>query len=276
MTEIFIDYSAAKLSGSAVAAARFNGTPITGAIRYVDDPRLAKTKHTTPAEYSDLVAHGIKVRLVFEVGTNDSAGGRAAGVAYAQRALAGANALGYTGVIYFCNDQTTLASVANWQAYLDGAASVLGLARVGAYGFRNAIDAAQGHASAFWQSGAQSALSPKANIYQWNNGNTSISGITCDVNYVYSDYSGTSNGVEDMALTNDDVNLILHYNYIPGSIPAPSPGFVSVAEALTSAHNTTAAIADLKVEVDALKAAPAPVIDYAQLAAAFITALAAK
>lgn len=193
MTEIFIDYSAAKLSGSAVAAASFNGTPITGAIRYVDDPRLAKTKHTTPAEYSDLVAHGIKVRLVFEVGTNDSAGGRAAGVAYAQRALAGANALGYTGVIYFCNDQTTLASVANWQAYLDGAASVLGLARVGAYGFRNAIDAAWGHASAYWQCGAQSALQivngvPRVNIYQWNNGNMTISGIACDVNYVYSDY----------------------------------------------------------------------------------------
>jgi len=190
MSEIFIDYRAARLTGPAVAASSYQGQPITGAVRYVDDPRFTKTKHTTPTEYKSLVGAGLKVRLVFEVSTNDSSGGYAAGVAYAQRALAGANQLGYTGVIYFCNDQTTLVSVSAWRSYLDGAASVLGLGRVGAYGFRNAIDAAQGHASAYWQCGAKSALHPDANMYQFNNGTTSVGGITCDVNYVYSDYFG--------------------------------------------------------------------------------------
>lgn len=204
MTELMIDYSAGKLSSAAIKAARFNGQAITGAIRYIDSPVNLKTKHTSVAEYNDLVSHGIKVRLVFESGVNDSAGGRAAGVAFAQRALAGADSLGYTGVIYFCNDQTTLPSISNWQAYLDGAASVLGIRRVGAYGFRNAIDAAQGHASTFWQSGAQSALRPGINAWQWNNGNTTIAGIVCDVNYVYSDYSGTDQGAEDMTFTYND------------------------------------------------------------------------
>jgi hypothetical protein len=270
MTEIFIDYSAAELSGAAVASASYNGTKVTGAIRYVDDPRLAKTKHTTPAEYADLVAHGIKVRLVFEVGTNDSAGGRAAGVAYAQRALAGANSLGYTGVIYFCNDQTTLASVANWQAYLDGAASVLGIARVGAYGFRNAIDAAQGHASAFWQCGAQSALRAGVNMYQWNNGSMPISGITCDINYVYNDYQP---GVEDMAFNYDDQITV-------GPPFTTPPTVKKIGDVINDVRNAStgiqAQVTALSAKVDALATQPAPVIDYAQLAAAFITALAAK
>lgn len=274
MTELYVDYSAGHLTGAQLQAARFNGTPITGAIRYVDDPRLAKTKHITPAEYASLVAAGIKVRLVFEVGTNDSSGGRAAGVAYAQRALAGANQLGYSGVIYFCNDQTTLVSVSAWQAYLDGAASVLGIHRVGAYGFRNAIDAAQGHASAFWQSGAQSALRPGVNMWQFNNGNTTIAGIVCDINYVYTDYQP---GVEDMALDANDIPNIWNQAVVtnPEGGSASGAGWI-VGQTYARAGQIETQLTALKAEVDALKSAPAPVIDYAQLAAAFITALAAK
>lgn len=86
-------------------------------------------------------------------------------------------------------------------------------------------------------------------------------------------------GIDDggtMATTNDDWNQFLHYNYIPSSIPAPPAGYISVAEALTSAHNATAEIAALKFEVDALSSAPPVMIDYAALAAALIAAVAAK
>ena len=132
---------------------------------------------------------GVKVMLVFEVSTSDPDGGYAQGVAYAQRAKAGADYLGYKGVIFFCNDRPALPSVSSWQAYLDGAASVLGKDRIGAYGFKDSLNAARGHAVAFWQSGRQSDLVPHAGLYQWNNGSTKVSGITCDINYVYTDYT---------------------------------------------------------------------------------------
>ena len=65
-------------------------------------------------------------------------------------------------------------NVAPWRSYLDGAASVLGIDRLGAYGFGPAIDAAQGHASYFWQAGRQSDVRTQTHIYQWNNGNTTL------------------------------------------------------------------------------------------------------
>jgi len=204
MTELFVDYSAGKLTSSAIRAANFQGAPITGVIRYIDHPSLLGTKHTSVAEYTDLVSAGIKVQLVFEVGTNDSAGGYAAGVSYAQRAKAGADLLGYTGVIFFCNDSPTLSSVVNWQAYLTGAVSVLGKSRVGAYGFRNAIDSAWGLVSAYWQCGALSAVRSGVNSYQWNNGNMSIAGIVCDVNYVYSYYTPAGPGPSPISGSSED------------------------------------------------------------------------
>jgi len=178
----YLDYSGAKLSGFSIRRDGYDGV-----VRYIDAPDRLRTKHTNLAEYRDHLANGLSVYLVFQNTTTDPEGGYAAGVANAQRAKAGAEYLGYTGVIFFCNDKTTL-NVAAWRDYLRGAADVLGLARVGAYGFRNAMDAAVGYASAFWQSGRQSELAPHANLYQWNNGRVYVDGLECDLNYVYSDY----------------------------------------------------------------------------------------
>lgn len=178
----YLDYSGARLSGFSIRRDGYDGV-----VRYIDAPDRLRTKHTNLAEYRDHLANGLTVYLVFQNTTTDPEGGYAAGVANAQRAKAGAEYLGYTGVIFFCNDKTTL-NVAAWRDYLRGAADVLGLARVGAYGFRNAMDAAVGYASAFWQSGRQSELAPHANLYQWNNGRVYVDGLECDLNYVYSDY----------------------------------------------------------------------------------------
>ncbi|MFD9893315.1 glycoside hydrolase domain-containing protein [Amycolatopsis sp. NPDC059027] len=192
-TEYWIDYSARKLSGAAVAGTRIGpgGEFCTGAIRYIDAPNLLSTKHTNKAEYDDLITHGVKVRLVHQGDTTDADGGYAEGVARAQRAKAGAEYLGYNGVIFFCNDRPNLPNVASWRAYLDGAASVLGRERVGAYGFYNALNAAVGHASAFWQAGAEYDLVPHANVYQWNNGRVYVSGTECDLNKVITDPNGS-------------------------------------------------------------------------------------
>lgn len=186
--EYWVDYSGDKRTGAQVAATTWNGNRITGAIRYIDAPNLLKTKHTNKTEYDSLVAAGLKVRLVFQNNTKDADGGYAAGVANAQRAKAGADYLGYKGVIFFTNDRTELPSPSTWQAYLDGAASVLGKDRVGAYGFMNAMNAAVGHAAAFWQSGRESELVNHANYYQWNNGRVYIAGLEADLNKVIKDY----------------------------------------------------------------------------------------
>lgn len=201
----WLDYSAAKLSGDTIKAAGY-----TGVIRYIDAPDRLRTKHTDKAEYDSHIAAGLTVRLVMQNTTTDADGGFPAGVANAQRAKAGADMLGYTGVIFFTNDRTTVPNVGAWQQYLAGAASVLGIQRVGAYGFYNALNAAVGYASAFWQAGRRSDLVPHANFWQDNNTQVTVGGITCDRNLVINDYvvgstgGGTSTGSnideeEDMA-----------------------------------------------------------------------------
>lgn len=188
----WLDYSAARLTGPTVKNAGY-----TGAVRYIDDinnPNLRQTKHTTPAEYQSLVSAGLGVRLVFEVTTGDPDGGYARGVAYAQRAKAGADALGYSGVIYFCEDRPTTPSVANWRAYLQGAISVLGRSRVGAYGFFGAMDAANGYVDHFWQAGARRDLRPFVQLWQDNNTQVSVGGVTCDRNLVIADLSAPAGG----------------------------------------------------------------------------------
>lgn len=222
-TEYWIDYSARKLSAQDVANSAIgpNGEKCTGAIRYIDAPELLDTKHTNLAEYQDYLNHGLKVRLVHQGSTTDADGGYQAGVARAQRAKAGADYLGYTGVIYFTNDRPDLPNVTNWQQYLRGAGTVLGPKRVGAYGFANAMNAAQGYASAFWQSGRESDLVSFANVYQWNNGRVYVAGTECDLNKVVRDYvpdlsSGGQTPGTEIEDEEDDME--------PAKTQAPSPG----------------------------------------------------
>lgn len=280
MTELFVDYSGGQLTGSAIAAATFGGQHFTGAIRYIDSPANLGGKHTTLAEYRSLVAAGLKVWMVFEIGTNDSAGGYASGVANATRAKAGCDYLGYKGVVFFCNDQTVLPSVSAWTSYLDGAASVLGAVRVGAYGFANAITAARGHDAATWQSGSQSSLVAGDNAWQWNNGSTTISGIPCDVNYIYNYYNP---GVPGMAtLDSDDLHSIYNSVWFGGSgyqlISDRFSGQGAWPETLVGSLQDRivhGALTPLQAKIDAITAdlatiaAPtAPAVDVAALAAA--------
>lgn len=189
MTEYWLDYSAAKLTGATIANWRStSGDRATGTIRYIDAPDRLRAKHTNKAEYDSHISAGLKVRLVFQNTTTDADGGYAAGVANATRAKAGADYLGYTGVIFFCNDRTTVPNVQAWRDYLRGAATVLGKERVGAYGFYNALNAAVGYASAFWQAGRASDIVSHANYWQDNNVQITVGGVLCDRNRVLKDY----------------------------------------------------------------------------------------
>lgn len=189
--EYWADYSGDKRTGEQVANtyAWQGGPRITGVIRYIDAPNLLGTKHTNLTEYRSLLAAGLKVQLVHQGTTTDADSGYQGGVARAQRAKAGADYLGYSGVIYFTNDRPDLPNPAAWKSYLDGAASVLGHDRVGAYGFANALNAAVGHASGFWQAGRESSLVPHADVYQWNNGRIYIAGLEADLNKVIRIYT---------------------------------------------------------------------------------------
>lgn len=210
MPEYWLDYSAARLSGKVI---RDNG--YTGVIRYIDAPNQLRMKHTTPAEYADHIANGLHVMLVMQNTTTDADGGYPAGVANAQRAKAGADALGYQGIIFFTNDRTTVPNPQAWQAYLDGAATVLGPQRVGAYGFANAMDLARGRASAFWQAGRYSELRGHTNFYQDNNVQVTVGGVLCDRNMVISVPSGTTapiNPIED-----EDDYMLVPATHAPGA-----------------------------------------------------------
>lgn len=266
-----LDYSAGKISGAAIKAAGH-----AGAIRYITDRNSLGTKHTSPSEYADHVRNGLTDWLAYEVNTNDPLAGRAGGVAAAQRALDGANFIGYPADrhIFFCFDRhATAAELPTWQAYLDGAASVLGVGRTGAYGFSEAIDAAKGHATAFWQCGSRSAVRSVTNFYQRNTGTTVVGGITCDINDVLIP-------IQEDDLQADERDALMT---ILRQVRAPSTWQVQdgwLAGALGNTNTTlprveqdvtelAAAVADLKttvttpVDIQALAAAVAPLVSAA-------------
>lgn len=263
-----LDYSAKQLSGPTVKNAGY-----AGAIRYIDATQGGK--RTTNAEYASLVASGLIVRLVMEVSTGDANGGYSRGVEYAKRAKLGADALGYAGVIYFCNDSPTLSSATLWDDYLTGAASVLGWGRVGAYGFANAMDVAAHLTDCkhFWQAGRRSDVRPFVQIWQDNNTQVTVGGITCDRNLILQPLTGDNDMQPSDLVTNPatgqpalDINGKT-YTYGQAWYYDNLNGW-ALRDAVT----------DLAKEVAAVKAAqtaPAPVqVDVEQLAAALKAAVA--
>jgi hypothetical protein len=181
----WLDYFAARLTGATIKAAGYPGV-----IRYVGAGSTGK--RTDANEYRSHLAAGLTVLLVCQGTTKDVDRGFAGGVDMAKAALADAKvrAPGYSGPFFFTNDRPELPSPANLRAYLDGAASVLGKSRVGAYGFRNAMDAAIGHATYFWQAGRRSDVwedangVPRVHLWQDNNTQVRVGGITCDRNLI--------------------------------------------------------------------------------------------
>ena len=188
------DYSARELSPSELD--RFTKYDIRFLIRYIGWPDNPKCISHYPGAYQAHVNAGRMVLLVAEQSASDPAGGYAGGVAMAQQALRDARAVGYPDSlpIFFCADGWLAAnniSVGTAMAYLDGAASVVGRPRTGAYGFRDFIEPARagGHARWLWLCGTAPTDVEVAegwpHFYQWNNGTISPGGVEADLDWAY-------------------------------------------------------------------------------------------
>lgn len=145
------------------------------------------SKNLTKAEADDLAAHGVASVVVWETTIKRALSGKTGGAADAKTAAGLAAACGMPSdrPIYFAVDfdaapgqQTAI------NAYLDGAASVLGRARVGIYGgyypVKRALDAKK--ATWAWQTAAWSGGQWDARAHIRQGAQTTIGGVSCDLN----------------------------------------------------------------------------------------------
>ena len=154
-------------------------------------------KQITGAEARELKAAGLDIVLVFEGGAKRMLEGYSAGVDDAQTAVSQAAGAG-APPDFFCyfacdfdaqpSDQTAI------NAYLDGAASVLGVSRVGFYGgygpLRSVLNA--GKAAKGWQTSSWSGdyVDLRICLYQHADKPRIIAGGACDVDDRYSNDIG--------------------------------------------------------------------------------------
>ena len=157
-------------------------------IRYVGTP--GRAKNLTAVEAADMLAHGVAVALVYEDRAGTALEGHARGEADARAALLDAHSCGVTvRCIYMAVDVdvTSGEELAAVDAYLAGAASVLGRDRVGVYGEFAVIEhcLSTGSAAYGWQTVAwsHSSVSTDAHLVQ-QLGQVSVSGVTCDVSQI--------------------------------------------------------------------------------------------
>jgi glycoside hydrolase-like protein len=200
-----LDYSAGLPGGSAIKRAGY-----IGAVRYIGFPD--RRKCTSRGEYEDFSRNGLHMALVYQDGTGDAFTGRQGGVAAAVRARAHADQIGFprSRPIYFAVDRdvVTAGEFAAAMAYLDGAASVLGIDQVGVYGEADIVDMAlPGHARYGWQTAAwsRSRRTNEAHLFQ-RIGLVTVGGIGCDINEVLQADWGQHTYVEDEMSSVDAYN----------------------------------------------------------------------
>jgi len=206
MTIEGVDYAFSKPSPAALVAAgkhfacRYGGPGSDG-------------KQLTAGELAALSAAGIAVVANAE-GTEDGLkGGYSTGRAWALDADAYFRALGMPAdrPIYLSADWDATSSwMDEIDAAMDGAASVLGRARVGVYGGYDVIAhlAANGKAKWFWQTYAWSEgfWHPAAHIRQYRNGVT-IGGADCDLNRAMVTDYGQWTGVDMLTNAERDTQI---------------------------------------------------------------------
>ncbi|MFC9893573.1 DUF1906 domain-containing protein [Nocardia sp. NPDC127579] len=178
-----LDYAGGRPGGAAIRAAGFDFV-----VRYLSagGPSLPG-KLLTPAEADDLRAHGVSIAANWETWADRMLDGYDAGARDAEAGLAQVLRCGGRAdrPIYFSVDfDATPQQQAPIEAYLAGAATVLGRANVGIYGgywpLRRALDS--GHASWAWQTEAWSGgnVESRRNIHQTLR-QPVVGGVVCDV-----------------------------------------------------------------------------------------------
>ncbi|MFE9578619.1 glycoside hydrolase domain-containing protein [Nocardia sp. NPDC006044] len=179
-----LDYAAARPGGAAIRAAGFDFV-----VRYLSDGGVSLPgKLLTPAEADDLRANGVSIAANWETTATRMLDGYGAGVVDARAGLAQVLRCGGRPdrPIYFSADfDVTPQDQQRINAYLDGAATVLGRANVGIYGgywpVSRALDA--GSASWAWQTDAWSGgrVEARRNLHQTLRQQV-VGGVVCDVN----------------------------------------------------------------------------------------------
>ncbi|MGW4090837.1 glycoside hydrolase domain-containing protein [Nocardia sp. NPDC004750] len=179
-----LDYAAGRPGGAAIRAAGYDFV-----VRYLSDggPSLPG-KLLTPSEANDLRAHGISLVSNWETTAARMLDGYGAGIVDARAALAQVLRCGgrVDRPIYFSADfDATQQDQLRVNAYLDGAATVLGRANVGIYGgywtVSRTLDA--GYATWAWQTDAWSGTNVETRraIHQTRR-QVTVGGVRCDVN----------------------------------------------------------------------------------------------
>lgn len=247
-----LDYSADRISGADIKAAGYDFV-----VRYLWFPGQGLS-YLTANEHVDLTENGVEDHAVYEQGTNDPAGGYDGGHSMGVQAVESAKAarLPADRTIFFCADAWLKVPVAVAMAFLDGSRDALaGSGYVhGAYGFTDFIYAAQdgGHAERFWLCGAESGVREGIHLYQWNNGNTTVAGVTCDINKMYQEL-----GTKDDAMEPDERNAVISTHAAIFS-KGGDQGDQSIIERLVEAQQVgranRAALERLEAKVDALTA----------------------
>lgn len=198
-----LDFSASTPSAKAVKASGYGG-----AVRYISPARQSwmQAKPATKAQTDQYRAESLSQAFVWQYGGSESPDtlrGFKGGVEDAKAAndnLIKAGCAGYP--VFFAVDFN--ATLAQWNStiveYFKGAASVLGVSRVGIYGHSRIIawaveDGAIGRAGSkylAWQTKAWSngERAPEAVLYQGTVNVTGPEGIQVDVNDVLNDYWG--------------------------------------------------------------------------------------
>jgi hypothetical protein len=204
-----VDYAWSHPGGAALKAA---GKQF--ACRYLSPD---SSKNLTRAEAADLAAHGIWAVVVWEGTAARAKAGKAAGVADAKTAAVQATTAGMppSRPIYFAVDfDATSGDQTYINAYLDGAASVIGLARVGIYGgyypVKRALDG--GHATWAWQTTAWSGGQWDSRAVIRQGAQKTINGVSCDLNTATADDYGQwmpgKTPEADVALTAAEISKI--------------------------------------------------------------------
>jgi hypothetical protein len=144
-----------------------------------------QAKDMTVPEVREFHKRGIKVGLVFETTSGRARAGHAAGASDGQLADQRAKALGLAGIpVYFAVDFD--ANGPQIEAYVQGAASVLGFDRTGVYGGIRVIAHCHDHGVCryLWQTLAWSSgrIHPAAHIHQYTI-NHRLSGLGVDYDH---------------------------------------------------------------------------------------------
>jgi hypothetical protein len=179
MSEV-LDYSWGRPDLAEVKVAGF-----IGVMRYLSNDTTGK--NISAEEATEIRSAGLELGLVWEDTSNAVLGGAARGTADAKTALAQAQAVDYTGPLYFAIDydapESDQAAIA---AYFTAVAQVIGLGRTRAYGGYGPLSRlyAAGLITGDWQTTAWSGVNrnSEASLFQ-----TGAQYLGCDINTVLKD-----------------------------------------------------------------------------------------